>query len=69
MSALNVQSIQSQGPVESREKTIAFLLYPGLTAFDLVGPLQVIARLAEMHPEIHPMVVGERMKPMASDAA
>jgi hypothetical protein len=37
MSALNVQSIQSQGPVESREKTIAFLLYPGLTAFDLVG--------------------------------
>jgi transcriptional regulator GlxA family with amidase domain len=68
MSALNVQSIQSQGPVESREKTIAFLLYPGLTAFDLVGPLQVIARLAEMHPEIRPMVVGERIKPMASDA-
>jgi transcriptional regulator GlxA family with amidase domain len=51
-----------------REKTIAFLLYPGLTVFDLAGPLQVIARLAELRPEIRPVVVGERLAPMATDA-
>ncbi len=53
---------------ESTEKTIAFLLYPGLTAFDIAGPLQVISRLAETHPEIRPVVVGKRIEPMASDA-
>ncbi len=68
MSALNVQGIQSREPAESSDKTIAFLLYPGLTAFDLAGPLQVIARLAETHPELRPVVVGERITPMASDA-
>jgi transcriptional regulator GlxA family with amidase domain len=49
------------------EKTIAFVLYPGLTPFDLVGPLQVIAQLAVTHPEIRPVVVGERIEPMATD--
>lgn len=50
------------------EKTIAFVLYPGLTAFDLAGPLQVISQLAVVHPEIHPVVVGERIEPMDTDA-
>jgi transcriptional regulator GlxA family with amidase domain len=59
---------QGQDRDDHTEKTIAFVLYPGLTAFDLAGPLQVIARLAETHPEIRPMVVGERIAPMASDA-
>src|SRR5262245_30590560 len=68
MSALNGQRVQRQVPLKSRKKTIAFLLYPGLTVFDLAGPLQVIARLAETHPEVSPMVVGERIEPMASDA-
>jgi transcriptional regulator GlxA family with amidase domain len=49
------------------EKTIAFVLYPGLTPFDLVGPLQVITQLARAHPEIRPVVVGERIEPMATD--
>ena len=49
------------------EKTIAFVLYPGLTPFDLVGPLQVITQLAVTHPEIRPVVVGERIEPMATD--
>lgn len=49
------------------EKTIAFVLYPGLTPFDLVGPLQVITQLACAHPEIRPVVVGERIEPMATD--
>jgi transcriptional regulator GlxA family with amidase domain len=50
------------------EKSIAFVLYPGLTAFDLAGPLQVISQLAVMHPEIQPVVVGERIEPMDTDA-
>jgi transcriptional regulator GlxA family with amidase domain len=50
------------------QKTIAFVLYPGLTAFDLVGPLQVIAQAAATHPEIRPVVVGERIVPMTTDA-
>lgn len=58
---------QGQSTNDPTEKVIAFLLYPGLTAFDIVGPLQVISRLAEMRPEIHPVVVGERIAPMASD--
>lgn len=51
-----------------QEKTIAFVLYPGLTAFDLTGPLQVISELATIHPDIHPVVVGERIEPMETDA-
>jgi transcriptional regulator GlxA family with amidase domain len=50
------------------EKTLAFVLYPGLTAFELTGPLQVISQLAVMHPEIRPVVVGERIEPMDTDA-
>jgi transcriptional regulator GlxA family with amidase domain len=50
------------------EKTIAFVLYPGLTAFDLVGPLQVTSQLADTHQEIRPVVVGERIEPMDTDA-
>ncbi len=62
------QNHQDQDTSDRAEKVIAFLLYPGLTAFDIVGPLQVISRLAEMRPEIRPVVVGERIAPMASDA-
>lgn len=65
---MTAQSLQNQDRNEQNTKTIAFLLYPGLTAFDLAGPLQVISRLAETHPEIQPVVVGERIAPMASDA-
>lgn len=58
-----------QDPVtnDRAEKVISFLLYPGLTAFDIVGPLQVISRLAEIRPEIRPVVVSERIAPIASD--
>lgn len=28
---------------ESMEKTIAFLVYPGFTAFDVTGPLHLLA--------------------------
>ena len=67
---MTTQTDNGYGPDQNdhTEKTIAFLLYPGLTALDLVGPLQVISRLAETHPEIRPVVVGERIAPMATDA-
>jgi transcriptional regulator GlxA family with amidase domain len=50
------------------EKTIAFVLYPGLTAFDLSGPLQVMSELATLRPEIGSVVVGERIEAMDTDA-
>lgn len=55
-------------PKEQRvEKTIAFVLYPGLTVFDLVGPLQVLSALSEIAPEYRPVVVAERAEPMDTD--
>jgi transcriptional regulator GlxA family with amidase domain len=50
------------------DRTIAFLLYPGLTLLDLAGPFEVIAHLGATHPDIHPVVVGERIEPMDTDA-
>ncbi len=50
------------------EKTIAFLLYPGLTLLDLAGPFEVIAHVAAARPDIRPVVVGERIEPMDTDA-
>jgi transcriptional regulator GlxA family with amidase domain len=49
------------------EKTIAFVLYPGLTPFDLVGPLQVFNSLHKFAPMYRPVVVAERVAPLASD--
>ncbi len=55
-------------PTEQQsEKTIAFVLYPGLTVFDLVGPLQVLSALSEIAPEYRPVVVAERVEPMDTD--
>ena len=55
-------------PTDQRvEKTIAFVLYPGLTVFDLVGPLQVLSALSEVAPEYRPVVVAERVEPMDTD--
>lgn len=51
-------------------KTIAFVTYPGLTALDLVGPLQVLDPLSAFRPdEYRTVVVGERTDPMPSDSA
>ena len=49
------------------EKTIAFVLYPELTVFDLVGPLQVLTALSTIAPEYQTVVVGERAEPMDTD--
>ncbi|WP_343953921.1 DJ-1/PfpI family protein [Nonomuraea longicatena] len=49
------------------EKTIAFVLYPGCTILDLVGPLQVLSTLAAMRPEFRVIVVAERLEPYETD--
>jgi transcriptional regulator GlxA family with amidase domain len=49
------------------QKTIAFVLYPGLTLFDLAGPLQVFTGVSELAPEYQTVVVGERAEPMDND--
>jgi transcriptional regulator GlxA family with amidase domain len=46
---------------------IAFVIYPDLTVFDLVGPLQVISTLNRLHPEFRPLVVAEQAGPVSTD--
>ena len=48
-----------------KQKTFAFVVYPGLTALDLVGPLQVLSALA---PALRVVVVGETLDPIATDS-
>ena len=52
---------------QNLQKTIAFVLYPGLTLFDLAGPLQVFAGVSQLAPEYRTVVVGERVEPMDTD--
>jgi transcriptional regulator GlxA family with amidase domain len=49
------------------EKTIAFVLYPGLTLLDLVGPLQVLTTLGSIATEYRTVVVAERLEPTDTD--
>src|SRR4029453_18567869 len=60
----------TQGGVDmatQEQKTVAFVLYPGLTLLDLVGPLQVFASLRQFNDQYRPMVVAERIEPMPND--
>ena len=52
---------------EQNQKTIAFVLYPGLTVLDLTGPLQVLTALSEIAPEYRTVVVAERAEPTDTD--
>ena len=49
-------------------KQIAFVLYPGLTPLDLIGPLQVIAPLPRIDPAYEVVVVAERLDMVPTDA-
>ncbi|MEV4051813.1 DJ-1/PfpI family protein [Amycolatopsis sp. NPDC049688] len=48
-------------------KTIAFVVYPGLTPLDLVGPLQVLSALAQMDPRYRTVVVGATKDTVGTD--
>src|SRR5215211_1197912 len=54
-------------PEVENQKTIAFVLYPGLTVFDLAGPLQVLSALSAIAPEYRTVVVSERLEPIGTD--
>jgi hypothetical protein len=41
--------------------------HPGLTLLDLVGTLQVIASLRQFSNQYRPVVMAERLLPMATD--
>jgi transcriptional regulator GlxA family with amidase domain len=49
------------------QKMVAFVLYPGLTLLDLVGPLQVFSSLRRFNDQYRPVVVAERLEPMPTD--
>lgn len=49
------------------QKEIAFVLYPGLTPLDLVGPLQVLTALSYFAPQFKTVVVGARNEAMQAD--
>ncbi|MDH2425920.1 DJ-1/PfpI family protein [Sphaerisporangium sp. TRM90804] len=48
-------------------KTIAFVLYPGITALDMVGPLQVFSALAGLDPSVRPVVVSGSLEALGTD--
>jgi transcriptional regulator GlxA family with amidase domain len=52
---------------EQDQKTIAFVLYPGLTVFDLAGPLQIFTGVSQLASEYRTVVVGERVDPTDTD--
>jgi transcriptional regulator GlxA family with amidase domain len=54
-------------PEAQAHKTIAFVLYPGLTPLDLIGPLQVMSVLPLIDPTFRTTVVGERIESVPSD--
>ena len=55
-------------PGRGGEREIAFVLYPGLTVLDLVGPLQVLTMLQRLAPGYRTTVVWARREPVPTDA-
>src|SRR5205807_402851 len=64
LAALMDQNMPAQDPA----RDIAFVIYPGLTVFDLVGPLQVFSALRRIAPEFRPRVVAELAGPITTDS-
>lgn len=50
------------------KKQIAFVLYPGLTPLDLIGPLQALSAVPRVDPSYEVMVVAETAEPVMSDS-
>jgi len=63
LAPLMSQHLTTQEP----SHTIAFVLYPGLTVFDLVGPLEVLSALSRIAPQFRPVVVAEQAGPVMTD--
>ena len=54
-------------PATGDERLIAFVLYPGLTVLDLVGPLQVLTTLQRFAPGYRTVTVWARREPVPTD--
>ncbi len=52
---------------DAEAKTVAFVLYPGLTPLDIIGPLQVFGMLQMFTTEFTPVVVGATRQPVPCD--
>ena len=52
----------------SDTKQIAFLVYPGLTPLDLIGPLQALSPLPRIDPTFEAVVVAETRDVIPTDA-
>jgi transcriptional regulator GlxA family with amidase domain len=57
----------NRGTLLGDEKTIALVIYQGLTVFDLVGPLQVYIALSRIDPRFRVEVLAERLEPIKTD--
>jgi transcriptional regulator GlxA family with amidase domain len=49
-------------------KQIVFVLYPGLTPLDLIGPLQVLTAVPRIDPSFEVVVAAENLDALATDA-
>jgi hypothetical protein len=63
LAPLMSQHLTTQEPAHM----IAFVLYPGLTVFDLAGPLEVLSALSRIAPQFRPVVVAEQAGPVMTD--
>jgi transcriptional regulator GlxA family with amidase domain len=63
LAPLMSQNMAEQSPAHD----IAFVLYPGLTVFDLVGPLQVFSALRRIAPQFRLRVIAEQAGPVTTD--
>ncbi|WP_448625397.1 DJ-1/PfpI family protein [Geodermatophilus sp. URMC 64] len=54
-------------PEGGDERLIAFVLYPGLTVLDMVGPLQVLTMVQRLAPGYRTVVVWARREPVPTD--
>src|SRR5687767_1226891 len=52
----------------TNKKQIAFVLYPGLTPLDLVGPLQALSAVPRVDSSYEVMVVAETAEAVLSDS-
>ena len=52
------------GPV----KQLAFVVYPGLTPLDIIGPLQVLSAVPRIDPSFEVVVAGEALDVLPTDA-
>jgi transcriptional regulator GlxA family with amidase domain len=55
------------GADRAGEQVIAFVIYPGLTILDMVGPLQVLTALERFAPQYRTVVVGATREPVPTD--